>query len=93
MEIRLNNTIQRDPELMSSKLDNEVVLLSINNGKYYKIDEVGAGIWEKIENPTKVDEICKMMAKEYEVDVEECQQDTFNFLQQLLKDNLISIIQ
>ena len=53
--VNLKTTIQLDPELLYSKIGDEIVLLTIESGKYFKIDAVGSRIWEIIKEPISLE--------------------------------------
>jgi hypothetical protein len=47
--LRPETTIVRSPDQVSGDLDGKVVLLSIENGEYYNMNEVGSRIWALLE--------------------------------------------
>jgi len=89
--IKLNSIIKRNPELVSSDVDGEKVMMSIESGEYFGLDPVGARIWELIENPIQVNILIEKLLDEFEVEKELCEADTLDFLKQLLEKNLIII--
>jgi len=89
--IKLNSIIKRNPELVSSDVDGEKVMMSIESGEYFGLDPVGGRIWELIENPIQVNILIEKLLDEFEVDKELCKTDTLDFLKQLLEKNLIII--
>jgi hypothetical protein len=72
-----------------SNMDGEKVMMSINNGKYYNLGQVGGRIWEIIETPVSVDQITSTLLSEYDIDREACFSQVTAFLQLLLKEGLI----
>ena len=89
MAITTESIVQRDPEQIFSEIEGEVVLLNIETGRYFKIDEIGSDIWEMIEEQTKVSDLCIKLSKEYEITPEECQPDVIAFLEQLEQCDLL----
>jgi len=89
--INLNSIIKRNPELVSSDIDGEKVMMSIESGEYFGLDPVGGRIWELIENPIQVNILIEKLLDEFEVEKELCEADTLDFLNQLLEKNLIII--
>jgi hypothetical protein len=90
--ITLTSTIKRNPELVSSDVDGEKVMMSIENGEYYGLDPVGSRIWDLIENPIRIDKLIELLLEEYEISQAQCEADTFDFLNELLSKNLLKII-
>lgn len=90
--INLKMTVQRNSEMVASKMDGEIVMMSIDNGEYYGLDPVGSRIWELIEKPTLVNALIDNLLGEFEVSREQCEEDTFAFLNQLLEKKLLLIV-
>ncbi len=90
--IDLKMTIQRNSEMVSTKMDGETVMMSIDNGEYYGLDSIGSRIWEILEKPIRVNALIEELLNEFEVDKEQCEADTLGFLNQLLEKKLLRII-
>ena len=88
-EITLNTVVQRDPAQEFSKIDDEVVMLSLKNGEYYALNPVASRIWELIGQKKNVGEITEILIQEYEVDHETCMTDTLECLQDLRNKALL----
>jgi hypothetical protein len=76
---------------VSSKLGDEVVILNLRNGVYYGLDPVGARIWELIQEPRTVQEVCAVLLEEYDVTPEQCTSDVLALLRDLEAQGLIEV--
>ena len=74
-----------------SDMDGEKVMLSIKNGKYYNLGEVGGVIWESIQQPKSIDHIIEELKTTYDVTAEQCEADVIPFIEMLRKENLIEL--
>ncbi|AIQ11467.1 metallophosphoesterase [Paenibacillus durus] len=74
-----------------SDMDGEKVMLSIQQGKYFNLGQVGGDIWSIISTPRSVKEIIESLQQIYEIDADICEQDVIPFLQSLLKEDLIRV--
>ena len=74
-----------------SDMDGEKVMLSIKNGKYYNLGEVGGFIWESIKQPTTIGNVIETIQAEYDATLEQCEADIIPFLEMLRKENLIEV--
>ena len=90
-EINLNSTITRNEELLSGEIDNEIVLMNLESGSYHVINKTGQRIWELLEQPMTVAEICSTISEEYIVDPETCQNEVLNFITGLLNRQMIVV--
>jgi hypothetical protein len=91
MDFTIESTIERSKEIIASEVENELVMMSLENGKYYGIDSIGGDIWKMLEQPIKVSEICEHLMKEYNVEAPTCENDVLKFLEQLKQQGLIYI--
>ena len=90
--IALTTTVARSDELVCAMMDNEVVMMSLEQGAYFGLDAIGSRIWELLEHPMTVSELCRQLLASYAVDVETCHQDTLDFLQDLYAAEIITIV-
>ncbi|MGJ9382800.1 lasso peptide biosynthesis PqqD family chaperone [Salipaludibacillus sp. CF4.18] len=72
-----------------SDMDGEKVMLSINNGKYYNLGDIGGEIWELIEKPIAIDSLVNTLMSTYDVDKNQCEEHVLSFLEMLHKEDLI----
>jgi hypothetical protein len=89
--VTLSSTVMRSPEQMSGSIDAQAVLLSIDNGKYYSMNEMGTRIWGQIQTPVQVDALVQHLLSEFDVDRLSCESDVLIFLQRLLAEHLVQI--
>lgn len=85
--------VKRNPALVTSNIDGEVVMMSVENGEYYGLDEIGTRIWDLLENSLSVNELVDKLTEEFEVEKDDCTRDTLDFLNDLLARNLLVVEQ
>lgn len=90
-QISLDSIIVQSEGNIVSDMDGEMVMMSINNGKYYNLGIVGSDIWDLTKSPIKVIEVVSKLKEVYEVEEHECIQNVLSFLENLLKENIIQI--
>ncbi len=90
-KLTLNNTITQNQETLSSAIDEELVLLSIINSKYYGMDSVGKRIWSLLSEPIVISDMITALTKEYDIPAAECEKDVLSFLDELHSENLIIV--
>ena len=81
-----------DDELIVSDLGNEVVMMNIETGDYFGINEVGVSIWKLIKEPIQVKEICSQLLEEFEISKAVCEETTLAFLNHLHDENMIKVV-
>ena len=90
--IDLNTIVAKNMELISSDLDGETVMMSVENGKYYGLNNIGSRIWALIERPCLVTDLRNSLISEFDVESEKCEQDLISFLDDLLQKGVIEIL-
>ncbi len=92
-EITKNSIICRSTEVVFNKLDEEIMMMSIENSEYYGLDNIGSRVWEILANPSTFSQIIEILMKEFEVTEENCFADVKEFLKSLDEKKLITISQ
>jgi len=82
-KITTNTIISQIEEIVASDIDGETVMMSIENGKYYGLDDIGSLIWALIEKPIRVSDLIGTLLEKYDVDRETCESDVLTFLDKL----------
>jgi hypothetical protein len=90
--LTLNSVITHYSAIISSEIDNESMLLHMENNNYYRIPATANRVWSMLVEPISIAEIIETLLAEYNVTREQCEKDVFNFLNDLLANNLIRII-
>ena len=83
--------VERGPDIIGAEVDQDLVMVSVENGFYYGTSNVGREIWEAIEQPKKVSDLIEELTASYNVDPEVCKEQTLSFLEQLLAENLVRV--
>lgn len=76
--------------VMFNRAGEEIVLLDLDSGTYYGLDEVGGRLWELITGTSTVGEAIETMLGEYEVERDVLERDVFRLLGELEEKGLIS---
>jgi len=90
--IALTTTIARSNEIITAEADDEIVMMSLEQGEYFGLGAIGSRIWALLEQPMTVAALCDRLITLYAVDVETCQRDTLDFLQELYAAEIITLV-
>lgn len=81
---------QISQEVLFSKIDEEVVLMSIEADSYFGLDPIGSHIWEILsKQPASINELVTLLLEEYEVDEATCLKDVQTFIDDMSARKLI----
>jgi hypothetical protein len=81
--------LRRNSSMLASSMDDEMVMMSIDQGEYYGLNNIGARIWHLLENPLSIDDLVKLLTKEFEVSEADCFNDIFPFLESLIEKKIL----
>jgi hypothetical protein len=87
----LESVVLAAPTQVGCSLGEEVMILNLEDGVYYGLDAVGSRIWELLQKPRSVAEICEVLVEEFEVEKQRCEQDLLGFLRELHDARLIEV--
>ena len=89
--LTLDTVITHGDDQVFTIVDGEAVLMSVETGKYFKLDDIGTRIWALIEAPTAVGALCDQLTQEFSVERAACEADVLALLDRLLRNQLIRV--
>tara|TARA_Y100001958_G_C20805378_1_gene266831 strand:- start:46 stop:327 length:282 start_codon:yes stop_codon:yes gene_type:complete len=76
-----------------SELDDQAILLNLDSGIYFKLNELGLFIVANLNHNTDFFSLVKLICNKYEISEKSCSLDLDNFLNQLRDRELLEIIE
>ena len=90
--IGADTLIRRGEELVASDLEGETVMMSVQSGMYYGLDSIGSRVWQLIEQPRSVSELCDILLQEYAVERAQCERDVIALLNEMHGEGIVDIL-
>jgi hypothetical protein len=81
----------RTQEMLSTELDQETVLMSVDAGAYYGMAGTARSIWQRLERPLTFSDLVDQLAAEYAVTPETCAADLHEFLGEMEREGLLRV--
>jgi methyltransferase-like protein len=72
-------------------IEDEAILVDVRKGNVIQLNEVGAFIWNQIDGIQKICQIVDSICDSFQIDRQTAQQDTVEFLSELLKKQIIKL--
>ena len=91
MAVDATTRIVRTEGAMSAPVDNEIVILNMKGNNYISLDPIGRRIWELIEAPVVVGELCGRLGQEFAGPPEQIAADVLAFLAELEGEGLVRV--
>jgi len=86
----------RSQSVVSRRVSGETLIVPVRGkvgdlASIYSFNEVGSLIWQLLEIPRNVSELVSAIAREYNVDPQQAQQDVSKFLNDMLSVGLVEV--
>ncbi len=91
MELTSKTIIVRSQNVMSSPVDDELVMMHLESNQYVGLNPMGRRIWEMIESPVAVQAICQQLITEFDVEMAVCEKEVLAFLSTLRQSWLLAL--
>jgi hypothetical protein len=89
--INIDSIVMRHEDIDATDLDGEKVMMDLEKGKYFALNEVGSRIWDIIDKPVSVRDIIGILLKEYDIDEKSCNEEVINFIGKMNDAGIIEI--
>ncbi len=77
---------------VAADMGGEAVILNMQSGVYFGLNNVGARVWELVQQPVSVQTVQQTILTEYDVDAERCDHDIQTLLAKLIDAGLIQVL-
>lgn len=85
--------VSRHGALMEAEVDGEMVGLHVESGTCYGFNGTAYRIWQLVEQPLRLSQLCAALSEEFEVDPATCEADVRLLLDDLGADGLVTLSQ
>jgi Coenzyme PQQ synthesis protein D (PqqD) len=87
--IKLETRVSRAGETLYARAGtDEAVMMSVTAGRYYGLNAVALRIWELLERPMTIAELCARLREEFEVDARTCEAEVLMFVNELIDNGI-----
>jgi coenzyme PQQ biosynthesis protein PqqD len=79
----------RQEGVLAQEAQGQTVLLRLEDGGYYALDEVGATVWELCDGQRSVGEIVAALCEDFDAPADTVQADVLEFIADLRREHLL----
>ena len=79
----------RNSRTISGRLHDELVMMDLEQGKYFSLNPVATRIWDLLEKEKTLDELCALLTEEYDVESNQCMDEVRELLEEMEKLGLV----
>ncbi len=84
--------IQRVEHVAWSNIDDEAILLNLENGFYYTLNEVGCDAWQLLDGKRTLGELGLELCQLYDAEQQQIEQDLCSIFQEMQQEALIRTV-
>jgi len=77
--------------VLFNEVGGEAVVLSLDTGQYYGLDEIGTRMWSLLTQHGQVEPAFRALADEYDVSEDQLRQDLLHLLDELASHGLLEV--
>jgi Coenzyme PQQ synthesis protein D (PqqD) len=89
ISVTLDTVVSRSGEILYARAGtDEAVMMSVTAGRYYGLNAVASRIWELLERPMTIAELCARLSEEFEVDAKTCEAEVVNYVNELIDNGI-----
>jgi hypothetical protein len=89
-EIGAETTLRRTERSVHGELPEETVLLDVDSGVAVRLNATGAWIWDRLEQPRRVDDLARGLAERFEIDEARALGDVIAFAREMTRRELLA---
>lgn len=83
-------TLRRADGLLTAAVNDELLMMSVEHGKYFNLNAVGTRIWELLETPITMDGLVATLTDEYDVAPDTARREVERFIDALRDRGLLA---
>jgi hypothetical protein len=92
MTIELSTVVVRTADLLTAPVDNEIVILNPSRDNYVGLDAIGRAVWDLIEQPCEVAELCRKLSQDFNAAPGQIVADLLPFLAEMADEGIARVI-
>jgi hypothetical protein len=78
-------------DVLHQELDGESVILNVESGHYFGLDAVGSRMWSALSQAESIEQACKVLLAEFDVEEQKLRSDLGRLIGELLDHGLLKI--
>jgi hypothetical protein len=89
--VTVDSVVSRSTDSLSAEVGGETVLMSIARASYFGLAATGREIWQRLEQPARVSDLCARLCADFAGDPERIRAETTAFLARMAEAGLVKV--
>jgi len=91
IRIAASTVISRSPSVLVAEVGGEVVMMSIEQGHYFGLDDIGSDIWKRLDQPRAFSDLIDGLVADYDADREIIAADVRILLERMAEQDVVRL--
>ena len=88
--MKLSDTFTIASDVISTEMDGESVLMHVQEGKYFSLNDTGSLVWQKLEKGSaSLEDLVSLIMQDYDVEEDLCRRDLEKIIQQMVSQGVL----
>jgi Coenzyme PQQ synthesis protein D (PqqD) len=83
--------ISRSPTVLTAEVDGEILMMSIEHGCYFSVNDVGLDIWRRLDPPCSFADLIDELAADYDASRATIVEDVRALLSRMLAEDIVRL--
>ena len=83
--------ISRSPSVLAAEVEGGILMMSIDRGGYFSLNNVGSDIWRRLDQPRVFAELIDQLSADYHATKETIAGDVRSWLRQMVAEDIVRV--
>lgn len=89
--VTTDTVLVRTDHCLTSGIDDELVMMNVESGHYFSLDAIGHDIWNRLEQPVRVGNLCVALEQAYAARLDVITADVLRLLDSMVGEGLVKV--
>ena len=89
--VTIDTVLVRTDHCLASGIDDELVMMDVESGHYFSLDAIGHDIWNRLERPLRVGDLCVALEQAYAAPLDVITADVLRLLDSMAGEGLVKV--
>lgn len=88
----IETVLVRSDHCITSGTDDGLVMIDVESGHYFSLDSIGRDIWNRLEQPVLVGDLCEALEHAYAAPLEVITADVLRLMMTMADEGLVKVV-
>lgn len=90
--VTIDSALVRTDQCLASGIDDDLVMMDVVSGHYFSLDAIGHDIWNRLEQPVRVGDLCVALEEAYSAPLDVITADVLRLLDNMAGEGLVKVV-